>query len=137
MQYEIDKFTINIDLSNDMLMSSVFYISKIVAMVFGKIHIIDFTGNALKEYFTIDSEKNDEFIENTKEIIPKLVFVGEPIKDIGWISDYVGNVNSEDLIFLNGAEKLIVNNDVKPVFRIGRYMRNKLFGHLVKADLFG
>lgn len=122
MQYEIDKFMINIDLSNDMLMSSVFYISKIAAMVFGKIHIIDFTGNALKKYFTIDSEKNDKFIENTKEIIPKLVFVGEPIKDIRWIIDYVGNVNAEDLIFLNGAEKLIVNNDVKPVFR------NEFFG---------
>ena len=122
MQYEIDKFTINIDLSDDMLMSSIFYITKISPVVLGKIHVIDYTGDIIKEYFKIDSDKNHQFIENTKEIIPKLIFVDEPIKDIKWVRNYISRVNSDDLIFLNGAEKLIENNKVKAAFQ------NEFFG---------
>jgi len=122
MQYKMDKFTINIELSDDALMSSAFYISKIATEAIGKIHVIDYTGDTIKNYFTIDEEKSEEFKENTKEIIPKLVFADEPVKDIKWVHSYISSVNFEDFIILNGAEKLIENNKIKPVFQ------NEFFG---------
>ena len=69
----MDNFTIIIDVSGKKLSSIVFSIVKVAEHVKNKIHIINFTEENVKEYFSIDENKSTEFIENTKYIVDKLV----------------------------------------------------------------
>lgn len=116
MDFQIDKFTINIDLSNGMITSAVLIISKIATQIDGNIHVIDYVGDSIHKYFTISNDSKPEFIENTKEIIPKLIFVDDAIMDIEWIKEYVNRMDSMDLVFINGAEKLLRYSEIQPLF---------------------
>lgn len=116
MNYEIDKFTINIDLSNEPLSSAVYYITKIAPSVNGKIHIVNYSRASIQKYFTIGGSKCEEFVENTKEIIGKLVFADNPVKSIEWFENYLRGLTIDDFVLLNGAEKLLDYKKPNPIF---------------------
>ena len=107
MEFEMDNFTIVIDVSGNKLTSAVLFISKVARYVENKIHVINFTEENVKEYFSINENKSAEFIENTKHIIGKLVFVDRPVKKIEWVKEYISKLSVEDFVILNGAERLL------------------------------
>lgn len=113
---KLDSFTINIDLTNDPLMSTAYYISQIVPELDSKAYIINYSKANIKKYFTIDEDKNNKFIENTKNIIGKLVFVDEPVINIDWIKKYLSGLSPSDFVFLIGAERLLDYKPSKSIF---------------------
>lgn len=74
MDYTADLFTINMDLTNDFLSSTAFFIMKTVSSFDGKVHIINYSDTNLKDYLTLDDSKKSEFDENTKDIIKNYIF---------------------------------------------------------------
>lgn len=101
-----DTFIIDISLSHDTRVDSAFFLTKMSKIIQGKIHVIDYQ-NSIRNYLTIKESSTNEFIENTKTIIQKLIFPDIIVKDVEWIQNYISQVSQEDLILINGAERLI------------------------------
>ncbi|MBE5990762.1 MAG: CHAT domain-containing protein [Paenibacillaceae bacterium] len=116
MGYQIDNFTLNIDLSKEQLYSPLFYLSKIAPQIKGKLYVIDYSAANLKDYFIIDESKNQEFIENTKIIIGKAIFVDDAVKSIKWLKKFLKGLDKNDFILLNGAERLLTYGKESPIF---------------------
>ena len=133
MEYILDNFIININLSNDSLMSTVYFINKIVLGSSGTFHIIDFSNSNIENYFTIDDSKNEEFIDNTKNIVNKLLFVDNPPKSITWLKNYISDLGKSDFIFIIGAERLIDYKNINTVME-GQFFDTKTTHHLHKDE---
>lgn len=117
MRFEMDNFTIVIDISGNKLTSTVLFISKVAKYVKNKIHVINFTEENVKEYFSINENKSAEFIENTKHIVGKLVFADRPVKKIDWVKEYISKLSVEDFVILNGAERLLGYKETTPILK--------------------
>ncbi|MFA9464397.1 MAG: CHAT domain-containing protein [Velocimicrobium sp.] len=107
MCYQIDNFTLNIDLSREQLYSPVYYLTKVAPQVKGNIYVIDYSAANLKKYFTIDESKNQEFIENTKVIKDKTIFIDDAVKSIEWLKEFLRSLDINDFVLINGADKLL------------------------------
>jgi len=116
MDYQLDNFTLNIDLSKQYLYSPLYYLTKIAPKVKGKIYVIDYSVAGLKDYFTINESKNQEFIENTKLIIERAIFVDDVVKSIKWLKLFLKGLDINDFILLNGAERLLTYGKGSPIF---------------------
>lgn len=115
MHYQIDNFTLNIDLSREPLYSPVYYLTKVAPRVKGNIYVIDYSAANLKKYFTIDESKNQEFIDNTKIIIDKIIYVDDAVKSIEWLQLFLSSLNIQDFVLLNGAERLLSYGKESPL----------------------
>lgn len=111
----LDSFLIDITISDDRLGTAALLISRFFKITKGSIHIIDYY-NVIHGYFTISDEKNEEFIQNTKDIIPKLKYP-KLKKDIQSIIDYLASIDSEDIILINGADRLISCEDASKIYK--------------------
>lgn len=111
----LDFFLINITISNDRLATAALLISEYSKRIKGSIHIIDYY-NVIHRYYTINDEKCDEFIQNSKDIIPKLKYP-RINKDMQLIIDYLANLDSEDIILINGADRLISYEDARQIYK--------------------
>lgn len=111
MEHELDSFILDIDLSNDITIQSAFMITRFNSFVKGKIFIIDFNNNWVHDYFTINESKSDEFIKNTADIIPKLLYANNVEPTFTYIENCVLSLDKDDLIIINGIEKVIENGN--------------------------
>lgn len=121
MEFEMDNFTIIINISGNKLTNMVFSIAKVAKHVKNKIHIINFTEENVKEYFSIDENKSAEFIENTKHIVDKLVYSDSPVKKIDWVKEYLSKLSVNDFVILCGAERLLSYKETTPILKANYY----------------
>lgn len=104
--FQFDNFTLNIDISQESQYSSIMLINK-ASEIAESIHIINFSDFDIKNYFLINDTKSQEFIENVSSIVPKLIFVEHPVKSFKWLHEYLDTLSKDDLLLLNGIEKLL------------------------------
>lgn len=109
----LDFFLIDITLSNDRLCTAALLISEYSKRIKGNIHIIDYY-NVIQRYYTITDEKRDEFIKNSKEVIPKLKYP-RINKEMQLIIDYLAKTDPEDIILINGADRLVSCKDASKI----------------------
>lgn len=117
MEFNLDNFSIVIDISKNNLSSTVFFITKLSEHVKNKIHVINYAEGNIQEYFMLRENKSTELIADTKHIVSKLVFADRPVKNFDWVKAYICKLTVDDFVILSGAERLLSYKETKPILK--------------------